>query len=156
MLPTTLLAASDGRRRSDRYIAVKTSRLLDRRLYGRYCRTVCAPTKRLGIAAEASAILRVGSSVANNDRLCELNATPRDEQERGRGRLLLSTKSLQQRVPSEAIEPHYINMYLQSQLLHRIWSSQSDGRGSRLTANEALEVGRAVFAPILAESKSRP
>jgi alkylmercury lyase len=34
-------------------------------------------------------------------------------------------------------------------------SSQSDRRGSRLTANEALEVGRAIFAPILAESKSR-
>jgi alkylmercury lyase len=36
-----------------------------------------------------------------------------------------------------------------------LWSSQSDRRGSRLTANEALEVGRAIFAPILAESKSR-
>src|ERR1700687_125499 len=60
MPPTTLLVARDGRRRSDRYIAVKTSRLLDRRLYGRYCRALCASTKCLGIAAEASAILRVG------------------------------------------------------------------------------------------------
>ena len=32
-----------------------------------------------------------------------------------------------------------------------LWSSQSGPRGSRLTANEALEVGRAIFAPILAE-----
>ena len=34
-----------------------------------------------------------------------------------------------------------------------LWSSQSDRCGSRLTAHEALEVGRAIFAPILAESK---
>ena len=36
-----------------------------------------------------------------------------------------------------------------------LWNSRSDRRGIRLAATEALEVGRAIFAPLLVESQSR-